>query len=751
MTEVLIRVRVDTASGEERVQKFNRELKGTEATAKSAGSALDGLSAKFFLLKNNLEAVVGYAIKAFDALKSGAVNLELKEAFEEQVVQAGGSLTTYVGKLKEASGSTISEFGLMQSASKAMSLELTSDVEQISGLLEIARFKARQMGTDTATAFNDIVTGAARASPLILDNLGLTLNAAEAQREYAESIGVVVSRLTDAQKKEAILQELLETGGEQIAAAGGIAVSAADKFRILEAEISDATTALMEYLALEATRRLEQNGGGATQLAEGVEGGISKFREYQLVAQGVATALKQVNDPLLAIRANFALMGGDADAARNSLSGNAQALGILTRYLLENAKAMGMNEQQVLSFVTGLSEEELAFRRLETQIARTGGYQAEFINGTNAAARAQAGQTQQTEKTVYATQAIGVTMALAAGKAATLTFQANDLAAELGDVAANATAAGIALRNALMLGEGYGRFLGAQNKAANNSSLNPLFSLGDGGGSGLGAGVKNILDGQAAAAAAIANVSHAGVSEAEKAAKQIQEAYARELATIRSAAEQALNFSDAVDPLDPLLDEFGLRNEQEASEFARRMRAITAEAMSGQGLTTAWKWVEMYKIEGADLREIAANAEAARRAAISGADLSKLDADAVARDVEEILANNANRDAFLADVVARVQARTGAANAKIQEALGQSVGFAVVGAGESASADLLDSMQAGLVQGIQAERAAFEAVGADMMRWIVQGATAAVGNNGIIGKLKEAIETDIMKLLAGED
>jgi hypothetical protein len=85
----------------------------------------------------------------------------------------------------------------MLSANKAMSLGVADSTDEFTTLMEIARVKAKNMGLSTTQAFNDIVTGLGRSSPLILDNLGITINATEAQEEYAKALGKTASELTE--------------------------------------------------------------------------------------------------------------------------------------------------------------------------------------------------------------------------------------------------------------------------------------------------------------------------------------------------------------------------------------------------------------------------------------------------------------------------------------------------------------------------------------------------------------------------
>ena len=96
--------------------------------------------------------------------------------------------------------------------------ELLKNTSDFTTLMEIARAKAKNMGQTTTEAFNDIVTGLGRGSAPILDNLGIIVNATEANEEYAKSIGKTASQLTDAEKKQALINKVVSAGKKELSA-----------------------------------------------------------------------------------------------------------------------------------------------------------------------------------------------------------------------------------------------------------------------------------------------------------------------------------------------------------------------------------------------------------------------------------------------------------------------------------------------------------------------------------------------------
>ncbi|PZM86859.1 MAG: hypothetical protein DLD55_04435 [candidate division SR1 bacterium] len=141
--------------------------------------------------------------------------------------------------LESSSKGTVASYDLMLSANKAMSLGVAKNTNDFTTLMEIARIKAKNMGITTTQAYNDIVTGLGRGSAMILDNLGITVNAAQANEEYAKSIGKTVNQLTDAEKKQALVNKVVSDGKKELEAMGEVMLTDPEKRQKLIAQITN--------------------------------------------------------------------------------------------------------------------------------------------------------------------------------------------------------------------------------------------------------------------------------------------------------------------------------------------------------------------------------------------------------------------------------------------------------------------------------------------------------------------------------
>jgi len=168
----------------------------TDNFTKGAATVKSGLSG---LAANVSLVTAAFAIlhTEFDLAREGAQLQRLRDSGSEMARQFGGDMDSIIAKVKEASNGTVSEMDIIASSNKAMMLGLGADAEQLANLMEVAAFRGRAMGISTTQAFDDIVRGVGRASPMILDNLGIVIDAKTTYKEYAESIGKSAEQFTN--------------------------------------------------------------------------------------------------------------------------------------------------------------------------------------------------------------------------------------------------------------------------------------------------------------------------------------------------------------------------------------------------------------------------------------------------------------------------------------------------------------------------------------------------------------------------
>lgn len=209
-------------------------------------------------------------------------------AYEKSTERAGVSADDLLAKLKAASRGTVTETNLQLSANKALALGVGEDAQQIADLLTIARAKGKDFGLDTTKAFEDIVTGLGRASPLILDNLGIVVDQERINKEYAKSVGKTVEQLTEQEKKQALVNDVLRTNKDLLEEAGQAELDRADKIAQAEVRLQEAKARLGKATAPIQTGLLNATAAGVDTISgnnTGLNGSAAQKVVQDLVSQ----------------------------------------------------------------------------------------------------------------------------------------------------------------------------------------------------------------------------------------------------------------------------------------------------------------------------------------------------------------------------------------------------------------------------------------------------------------------------------
>ena len=268
-----------------------KELSGGASMAQQFGSAVS----------SGLMNIIGPAALAAGAIKAigeagalvqlGAQAQQTAVRFDQLAVQAHTTGDAMLASLRQASAGTISDTNLQLAAMKANLLGVATSADQLAPLLAIARDRAQQMGISTADAFDSLVTGLGRGSKLILDNIGVMVKEGEVNRAYAASIGVSVSALTDQQKKQALINEVLRQGNETMAATGGAVESSVTKLERLGAAWDNVKAKI--------------GGGLADTAAPAVEGLSNVLNGQVAITKESTEALDRYNAKLEALSGNI--------------------------------------------------------------------------------------------------------------------------------------------------------------------------------------------------------------------------------------------------------------------------------------------------------------------------------------------------------------------------------------------------------------------------------------------------------------
>jgi hypothetical protein len=179
--------------------------------------------------------------ETWQAAMAGAQMTKAQRSFASMAKSVGQDIDQIARAMIDASGGAISMQDSMLAASQAIRLGVAKTPEDFAKLTEAATNLGAAMGRGPVEALNDIVRGIGRMSPLILDNIGIMTSGGKVFDDYAESIGKTTEELTDAEKKQALLNKAIEDGSNIIKAMP-------TGFEKLDAAVKDASNSIKEEL-----------------------------------------------------------------------------------------------------------------------------------------------------------------------------------------------------------------------------------------------------------------------------------------------------------------------------------------------------------------------------------------------------------------------------------------------------------------------------------------------------------------------
>jgi hypothetical protein len=213
------------------VKKAQKDVDGLKKSIDKTGQTTEAAGES---MVSTFAAVAAGAFAAFQTIKKG---LDLANEFarfqqgaKAMESQFGVSANKIIQSLGAVAKGTISNADLIESANRAMALNVTKDVGEMAKLLEVARVRGQAMGLDTNQAFSDLVTGIGRGSPLILDNLGIIT---KGWADEAKAAG-------GAMDAQFILNKVLADGADILKKTGDVALTNAERFQQWTAQAENA-------------------------------------------------------------------------------------------------------------------------------------------------------------------------------------------------------------------------------------------------------------------------------------------------------------------------------------------------------------------------------------------------------------------------------------------------------------------------------------------------------------------------------
>ena len=240
------------------------QLKGLDKLAGTLATGTLALGAAFGTLR------LGQAI--FELGEVAAQGMRVETAFQQMTGAAGQVGDELLAAMQKASRGTIDNSALMMGANRAMLLGVADSAQEMTKLIEVASVRGKALGLSTKQAFNDVVTGIGRMSPLILDNLGIVTGGEKVFNRYAAAIGKTAKELSDAERKQALFNSVVASTAPLIAASAGQGEDLATKFERMDTSLANAKQSLGELFAPAVAVVAESIARAAAAAVEGFEG-----------------------------------------------------------------------------------------------------------------------------------------------------------------------------------------------------------------------------------------------------------------------------------------------------------------------------------------------------------------------------------------------------------------------------------------------------------------------------------------------
>lgn len=216
------------------VSNLRSKLDETTSSSKKFGRSFGGLSNTFGSINSALRPVIGnvgdltgklvslaskftlvtIALKVIsDLLRFGKAAIEVaqrNETLRVSLVEIGESAGYSMSQIDLATG-LLKEQGITTSSAQQSLLKMARaniSWAEASKLAAIAQGSAVVAGMNSSQAFERLVTGIQKMEPELLDELGITLNRTKAYEKFSATLGKNSKQLTDAEKQQAILNEI---------------------------------------------------------------------------------------------------------------------------------------------------------------------------------------------------------------------------------------------------------------------------------------------------------------------------------------------------------------------------------------------------------------------------------------------------------------------------------------------------------------------------------------------------------------
>lgn len=225
--DIVLKIAADTEQVKKDLAALSSKIK-SDPPGKDAGDAFGSSFALNLIavnqglqLASTIAAGVGSAFqKGIDLAVKGEEINAIGTRFQAIASQAGLIPQEISKGIESAVHGTVDMENALQSASGAI-ISLGTNAERIPEIFELAKKSTQLFGGQTTERFEQISSAIASGNTRMLRQIGIVIDADRAIQKYANEIGVAKENLSQAQKQQAIMNEVLSTGADKFRSING--------------------------------------------------------------------------------------------------------------------------------------------------------------------------------------------------------------------------------------------------------------------------------------------------------------------------------------------------------------------------------------------------------------------------------------------------------------------------------------------------------------------------------------------------
>lgn len=228
------------------VRKESEETGDTFNNAFKVGGLAD-LNAGLNLVKIGIDAVARAGKALLESVLTGekidAINTRFDALAKQQMINA----EALRAGISQAAGGMVDLEDALESAGRAL-INFQAGASQIPQLFELAKKASAAFGTDTVENFERIQQAIISGNTRSLREIGLFINAEEAYKRLAQSIGELPKNLSEAGRQQAILNEILRVGGDRFQNISSSISPVQESIKVLKVAFDDLSDTFSVFL-----------------------------------------------------------------------------------------------------------------------------------------------------------------------------------------------------------------------------------------------------------------------------------------------------------------------------------------------------------------------------------------------------------------------------------------------------------------------------------------------------------------------